>query len=585
MNLVVNVVNGWVSMEETRQLSFNNKTKKSLSALIDIKLLSTSLIAVIAYIFYQFGYSFLYGFYFVDEPINVIRIISNPIPFDFKAVVAIGSISFVCLATFVFANLYLRDQPHKIIVKIMEYLLPILYALSIYTIIGLVSKPKNLVALLIQLTSYSYALNSAYTLVYSIKQKRSPLIITSILWAIILIILSIGTFNVKMTTITLFIIWNTSVAFEDILYSISETLTKNDKAKLAHMDCDKTGKRSALLIISCKFSTIMKLPLKFKLKGFCLILVNYFKFFPIYFLFEVIIANILVGRSIHLFIQQHLYVYTIICTVIFHIFFCLLCYGWNYIYKRVMLKINENKKNNIYGNSYKKYSKRNINKVFEGLLWFILPIYAIICLISIYYFMGQLGHFMGKNSLNDNICLITYSTINGSENNVYGNIIAQDSHFYYIMGIPDQKLYTIKATHINSIPTNNQAITKEIIISNSIENTSRSIKDNSDDEKIKEKVMILIDNKIYIKVSDFFDIFSEFIMEDTKGDVINYSINGIKYTFCSNDETIKMGNEEINLNSMLITYNEISIIPLQDVIELMGFSIEKNDNNSLVISE
>ncbi len=547
-------------MEEKKEISLDNinKINKSLSSIMDVKVISTSIIAVVAYIFYQFGYSFLYGFYFVEEPVNIISVISNPIPFNFKAVVAIGIISFVCLVTFVYANIYIRERSKKIVVKLVGYLLPTVYAFNILSIIIFVAKPQNSLSLLVQLLSYSYALNSIHILIYSVKDKRSPLIITSIIWTIIFMILLSSIFSIKITIVALLFIWSISVTFEDLLYAISEMI-------------EEKGKYELLFTQQNKISLFLTRPLKDNLIVVCLKLVNYFKFFPLYFYFALIIADILSEYPIHSFIQKHIYVYIIVFTLMVYVVFCLLCPVCGFFYKKIKLLISRNDKGGTYKNSY---IKEYYTDFFEGLYWFIMPILSTLFLIVVYYFMGQLGHFVGENSINDNISVITYSAINGSEKSIYGNIIAQDNQFYYIIGIPDQKLYVVKATHINSIPTNYQVLMHNFTINNSGKNGSALCTTEE-----KGQSILMINDKVYIPINDFFEILSISPHSTVKDFNISYVFKNIEYSIDIKDGIIKTNNKEIELDSMPITLNDVIAIPLEDTSKLMGVSIKIEKNN------
>lgn len=113
--------------------------KKIKEYILDIKfLLGASGIGLI-YLFYQFGYAFLYGYYFVkDDTVNIamLEAILNPIPFNFKSIAIVGIMVFFCLSIFFVPLIIVMSLGAKK-GKLLQFGLCIISAIFVWAIINI----------------------------------------------------------------------------------------------------------------------------------------------------------------------------------------------------------------------------------------------------------------------------------------------------------------------------------------------------------------------------------------------------------------------------------------------------------------
>jgi len=99
---------------------------------------------IIGYIFYQLGYSFIYGYYFGGNSLfaKLMDVMVNQIPFDFKLIVTIGGCILLFTICF-YASLHMYVSENEINIKIMYLIFHVITVGILYLIIVLLTGNKN----------------------------------------------------------------------------------------------------------------------------------------------------------------------------------------------------------------------------------------------------------------------------------------------------------------------------------------------------------------------------------------------------------------------------------------------------------
>lgn len=100
-----------------------------------------TVLILIPYIFYQFGYSFIYGFYFVGHSDFIILMDAfiNQVPFNFKFISLTGSIILFCLYCYLipFYNYFSKNRMSDTIISLsFNFAIPFMIALSYTSLKG-----------------------------------------------------------------------------------------------------------------------------------------------------------------------------------------------------------------------------------------------------------------------------------------------------------------------------------------------------------------------------------------------------------------------------------------------------------------
>lgn len=96
----------------------------------------SALLVIVGYLFYQLGYSFIYGYYFGGQVSmgKLMDVMVNQIPFDFKLITIIG----VCIFIFIFCfylSLHMYMKEYKISMKLIWIFMHIITIVVLYVLI------------------------------------------------------------------------------------------------------------------------------------------------------------------------------------------------------------------------------------------------------------------------------------------------------------------------------------------------------------------------------------------------------------------------------------------------------------------
>ncbi|MDR3594244.1 hypothetical protein [Clostridium sp.] len=104
----------------------------------------SAIFLIVGYIFYQLGYSFIYGYYFGGNSLlgKLMDVMVNQIPFDFKLIVTIGG--FILLFSICFyISLHMYVSENKVNMKIVYLIFHLITVGALYLIIVLLTGNNN----------------------------------------------------------------------------------------------------------------------------------------------------------------------------------------------------------------------------------------------------------------------------------------------------------------------------------------------------------------------------------------------------------------------------------------------------------
>lgn len=369
---------------------------------------------LVAYFFYQLGYSFLYGFYFggnTNEYISLIDMIVNPVPFNFKSITAIGIIYLILLIAY-FVPLVSSIYENKISKKVTFFMiyLFIIFMMFIFNCVLFWGMPDDTF------------------------QKGIYLLILFLVIPVI-IILIVSIFRLLFLNMVLF--------FSGIIYIFMFTFLL--------LRFLKVDEKSYLYLIGIAVGLVL---VNFIISFGKPIVTKYEKFFKsklIRFLSEIVLyipfIFILVVTVMSVFKCKLNLISLFSIIVVISLIFVSSKDAIRKVKLSSKKDTNNNEKTRIPGN------KKNDRRTFAIISC--TMIMSIVCLCSIMIYLTTIaGKMIRESSCISSKDKIMYNDVNNKLESklLFGSVVAQTDNIYFISKYPERKLVTVKALNIETYP-------------------------------------------------------------------------------------------------------------------------------------
>jgi hypothetical protein len=409
------------SEQKNDDLEKNNVKKKFLSQRIKDKFLSFNdiknsnyyiyaIFIIIAYLFYQLGYSFIYSYYFGGKnfSIRTMDVAINQIPFNMALVSVIGIIVFMLLILY-YIPLHMCLTEEKFLKKFI-WIIPNI--VTIYIIFSIV-----------------LLLNGAQ----ENKQITDILVLLGVVTSSILVALLIFKTFMSMAVVSV---------IDGIVNLLSLII---EMGILVWFGYNITLKMDKLIMVNDK--------------------IIYIFIIPIVFIFVIVQDCIMTLRRHQKKLFRNIASY-VVYLPIFGMFFInkielknffiifigpLVLLGLSWLVNRVWYKYKSSmaKKKQQRGISEKKDRKQG-DAICKG-LQFIISSFMLLFMIMLYLFLysliGMIGNSFGKQIVLNSPSNITYYTINGN-NSIKGIVVEQTGNTYFISTYPERELVIINSPYI-----------------------------------------------------------------------------------------------------------------------------------------
>lgn len=415
------------SVESNSSIAISNGKENSFKKLMDrlrsflkinnAPMYSYAIVIIIAYFFYQLGYSFIYGFYFGSENkyISLMDIFVNKVPFDFKFLSVVGVIIFICCCCYYIPlHMYLSTTLvsekslwmffHVMATSVIVYLYTIIAGFDVDSqvikkIIGMTLLCSSVISCVLLFVKCIFSLTFSKNLFNIFKVITLAFYGIAVWWVNYIIIERYG-FDLEVTLFS----YTTAIAIQLLLltgvadYLIHSKLDTNDRRKPINLIVFWAP------YILLWFVTILIVPTNIKI---------------------FIVLSTIVG------------VY------------------WNIRKKK--------KKSKIYKKSSKKINskKDKLNKSPDGVLPAVVILLTSLVLLIPYLLLSNVAYIVG-NSFGQTLTLNSSSKIqyfdigNSSENReIHGAVVAQDGSNYYI-STDERELIMISSPYVNILPIGNE---------------------------------------------------------------------------------------------------------------------------------
>ncbi|WP_459481936.1 hypothetical protein [Clostridium saccharoperbutylacetonicum] len=364
----------------------------------------SAIFLVVGYIFYQLGYSFIYGYYFGGNSLfgKLMDVMVNQIPFDFKLIVTIGGCILLFTICF-YTSLHMYVSENKINVKIMYLIFHLMTIGILYLIIVLLTGNNNV-------------------------EVNVILMYVTLLSSIILYLLLIWK------------IWNSSIIepFSTTIWRVTITIIN----------------LSATISLNYKIINWMTS------KHYLDTLINNF-YYSIFILGQAIMITglldyIFFNSEVEKYKRRYLKViFEIVPSIIVLIFLNLIGKIIFIIYIGLVINIQQwkiklvKKNERIYKEVKNKSNTTVSNK--RGMIITLLIMISMIVMIYLmsYTFVNSLGNALGKTLSLNSKSKITYYNTNKDENykSIYGIVVQQTGNTYYIAS-ENRELIVISSPYV-----------------------------------------------------------------------------------------------------------------------------------------
>lgn len=365
----------------------------------------SAILLIIGYMFYQLGYSFIYGYYFGGNSLfgKLMDVMVNQIPFDFKLIVTIGGCTLLFTICF-YTSLHMYVSENEVNIKIMYLIFHLMTIGILYLIIVLLTGNNN---------------NEAINLI---------LMYVTLLSSIILYLLLVWK------------IWNSSIIelFSTTIWRLTVTVLN----------------LSVTIFVNYKIINWMNS------KNFLNTIINNF-YYSVFILGQ---AVIITGLLDYIFFSKKdikckrvyiKFMLEAVPSIILLIFLNIVGKIIFIIYISVVITIKQGKSKTVKKNeNNSKEAKTNSNSTVSNRKGMIITFLVMISMIVMVYLMSyaftnSLGNALGKTLSLNTKSKITYYNTNKDENykSVYGIVVQQTGNTYYISS-DNRELIVISSPYV-----------------------------------------------------------------------------------------------------------------------------------------
>jgi hypothetical protein len=393
---------------------------KKLNLASSTGIILTTIAAILGYLFYQCGYSFLYGYYFggsAANDISIIDMIVNPVPFNFKSVVPVGMTFLIAMAAY-FIPLFIsmmterwQDKTWFFIIHIVCIFFDFLLANCIFR--GLIfSDLQNnsyfilclfVLSTMLLITYKGLIVGVKYPLDFAIELVYSLLLAGAISFLFSKYGNKINEKYINLLIVLGVLIINLFLIFSD---NLMEKIKKSE------------------------------------------ILLNFAKYLPISI---IVVATFAKDVKIGLLIS--IIIILIITCIMFFIIKGIQVFQMYVIKKIKTISKADKVKEKKVSQKNKLNNQQNKDKIkFLLAIIVFLLLDVLVILFIVYFGMKETGRVIRSNMNINSSDKIIYSNTIGKERELEGNVVAQDGTTYYISRYSDRRLVTIKAIDVVTQP-------------------------------------------------------------------------------------------------------------------------------------
>ena len=207
--------------------SYNEKGKISkLQKLINLsdnyyfKLIITGFAIFVAYLFYLLGYSFIYGYYFGGDELNIFDIIISQIPFDIQYISVLGVIIFIItliIILIIYNIVFIRGIKKVIFIIIYAFILYSLWFLFQFIVESDIAYQLLNLFLKGSLVVLIFVLFAKYLVLGFVIQNKISCFFKFIIYSILFVIIGLKIADNESLALTMFILL---IMFEEYLFKI-----------------------------------------------------------------------------------------------------------------------------------------------------------------------------------------------------------------------------------------------------------------------------------------------------------------------------------------------------------------------------